>query len=128
MIAEAVLGNAERAFEYYRKIAPAYLDEISEVHRLEPYALIALKDTIRPGEAKNSWLTGTAAWNFVAASRYLRGGGLEPGIPKEISEFTTHNNVMPTDQTGQPFFGDLRAESPKAFRPLVPKSGDVNVG
>ena len=76
IIAETVLGRGDRAFEYYKKIAPAYLEEISEVHRLEPYVyaqMIAGKDAVRHGEAKNSWLTGTAAWNFVAISQYLLG-------------------------------------------------------
>ena len=76
MIAETVLGRGERAFEYWKKIAPAYLEDESEVHRLEPYVyaqMIAGKDAIRHGEAKNSWLTGTAAWNFVAISQHLLG-------------------------------------------------------
>lgn len=76
MIAETVLGRGERAFEYYRKIAPAYREEISEVHRTEPYVysqMIAGKDARRHGEAKNSWLTGTAAWNFIAISQYILG-------------------------------------------------------
>src|SRR4029078_777204 len=74
--AETVIGRGDRAFEYWKKIAPAYLEEISEVHRLEPHVyaqMIAGKDAVRHGEAKNSWLTGTAAWNFVAISHYLLG-------------------------------------------------------
>ena len=76
VIAETVIGRGDRAFEYWKKIAPAYLEEISEIHRLEPYVyaqMIAGKDAPRHGEAKNSWLTGTAAWNFVALSQYLLG-------------------------------------------------------
>jgi cellobiose phosphorylase len=98
MIAETVIGRGDRAFDYYKKIAPAYLEDISEVHRTEPYVysqMIAGKDAIRHGEAKNSWLTGTAAWNFVAASQYLLGvrpefDGLSvrPCIGTEIPEFT----------------------------------------
>jgi cellobiose phosphorylase len=98
IIAETVLGRGNRAFEYWKKIAPAYLEEISEIHRLEPYVyaqMIAGKDAPRHGEAKNSWLTGTAAWNFVALSQYLLGikpefEGLRvrPVISKEISSFT----------------------------------------
>src|SRR5688572_21978211 len=98
MIAETVIGRPERAFEYYTKIAPAYLEDKSEVHRLEPYVyaqMIAGKDAVRQGEAKNSWLTRTAAWNFVAASQYLLGvrpewDGLlvKPCIPKSVGNFT----------------------------------------
>ncbi|HEY8945475.1 MAG TPA: glycosyl transferase [Polyangiaceae bacterium] len=98
IIAETVVGRADRAFEYYKKIAPAYLEDISEIHRLEPYAyaqMIAGKDAVRHGEAKNGWLTGTAAWNFAAVSQYLLGvrpehDGLvvHPCLPKEVGEFT----------------------------------------
>jgi cellobiose phosphorylase len=98
IIAETVIGRGDRAFEYYKKIAPAYLEEISDVHRTEPYVysqMIAGKDAVRHGEAKNSWLTGTAAWNFVTVSQYLLGvkpewDGLsvKPCISTEIAEFT----------------------------------------
>ncbi len=97
MIAETVVGRPERAWEYYKKIAPAYLEEISEIHRTEPYVysqMIAGKDAVRHGEAKNSWLTGTAAWNFVAVSQYLLGvrpdfEGLrvEPSLDKALSGY-----------------------------------------
>ncbi|MEO6602678.1 MAG: glycosyl transferase, partial [Polyangiaceae bacterium] len=98
MIAETVIGRGERAFEYYKKITPAYIEDISEIHRTEPYVysqMIAGKDAPRAGEAKNSWLTGTAAWNFVAISQHLLGvrpewDGLcvKPCIGKEVPEFT----------------------------------------
>src|SRR6185295_8276093 len=98
MIAETVLGRGDRAFDYYKKIAPAYLEEQSEIHRTEPYVysqMIAGKDAVRHGEAKNSWLTGTAAWNFVAIAHYMLGvrpefGGLlvNPCIGKEVPKFT----------------------------------------
>jgi cellobiose phosphorylase len=98
MIAETLVGRPERAFEYYKKIAPAYLEEISEVHRTEPYVysqMVAGRDAVRHGEAKNAWLTGTAAWNFVAASQYLLGvrpehAGLlvNPCLPAELPAFT----------------------------------------
>lgn len=89
--AEAEIGRGEKAFEYYSKIAPAFREEISDLHRTEPYVyaqMIAGKDAKRHGEAKNSWLTGTAAWNFVAISQYILGvkpqyDGLkiDPSIP-----------------------------------------------
>ncbi len=97
MIAETMLGNGDRAFEYYRKIAPSYLEEISDLHKTEPYVyaqMVAGKDAFRPGEAKNSWLTGTAAWNFCAITQYILGvrpeyDGLrvDPCIPKDWSGF-----------------------------------------
>lgn len=96
--AEAFVGRGDKAFEYYSKIAPAYLEDISDLHRTEPYVyaqMIAGKDAKRFGEAKNSWLTGTAAWNFVAVSQYILGiipdwNGLkiDPSIPSAWDGFT----------------------------------------
>ena len=80
VIAETMVGNVERAFDYYRRITPAYREEQSDVHRLEPYVyaqMIAGKAAPRHGEAKNSWLTGTAAWNYVAVTQYIL--GIRPG-------------------------------------------------
>ncbi|OZB50066.1 MAG: glycosyl transferase [Cellulomonas sp. 14-74-6] len=98
VIAETVLGRGDKAFDHYRRIAPAYREDISEVHRLEPYVyaqMIAGKEAVRAGEAKNSWLTGTAAWNFVAVSQHLLGvrpdyDGLvvDPQIGPDVPEFT----------------------------------------
>lgn len=76
MIAETILGRGDQAFEYYSKIAPAYLEEISDLHKVEPYVycqMIAGKDAYKPGEGKNSWLSGTAAWNFYAVTQYILG-------------------------------------------------------
>ena len=97
MIAETVVGRGTRAFDYYRRICPAYLEELSDLHKTEPYVysqMIAGKDAWTPGEAKNSWLTGTAAWNYVAITQYILGiraelGGLriDPCIPPDWSAF-----------------------------------------
>jgi cellobiose phosphorylase len=96
-IAETVIGRGDRAFEIYRKITPAYLEDISEIHRTEPYVyaqMVAGKDAPRHGEAKNSWLTGTAAWSFVAITQYILGvrptyDGLmvDPCIPEDWDGF-----------------------------------------
>lgn len=98
MIAETKLGNGDKAYEYYAKIAPAFLEEISDLHKTEPYVysqMIAGKDAFKPGEAKNSWLTGTAAWNYYAISRFILGiqpefDGLRinPVIPSAWKSFT----------------------------------------
>ena len=98
MIAETVIGRGDRAFAYWRALAPAFREEISEVHRLEPYAyaqMIAGKDAPRYGEAKNSWLTGTAAWNYVAVTQHILGvrpelDGLRvhPCLPAELKSLT----------------------------------------
>ncbi len=91
IIGETVLGRGDRAWDYYRKICPAYLEEKSDLHKVEPYVycqMTAGKDAARPGEAKNSWLTGTAAWNWYAVTQFIFGirpgyGGLlvDPCVP-----------------------------------------------
>lgn len=97
IIGETILGNGNRAFEYYKKIAPSYLENISDLHKTEPYVysqMIAGKDAHKPGEAKNSWLTGTAAWNYYALTQYILGiqpqyNGLkiDPCIPNDWDGF-----------------------------------------
>lgn len=96
--AECAAGRGGRAFEVYRRTCPAYLEEISEIHRTEPYVysqMIAGRDAAAFGEAKNSWLTGTAAWTFVNISQYILGiqptlDGLRiaPCIPAAMPGFT----------------------------------------
>ena len=97
-IAETVIGRGNRAFEIYKKTCPAYTEDISEIHRAEPYAyaqMIAGKDAKNHGEAKNSWLTGTAAWTFTNVSQHILGvrpdfDGLivDPCIPDTIKDMT----------------------------------------
>lgn len=97
MIGETVVGNGNRAWEYYRQICPSYLEDISELHKTEPYVyaqMVAGKDSFKPGEAKNSWLTGTASWNFYAITQFILGiqpdyDGLivNPCIPTEWKGF-----------------------------------------
>jgi cellobiose phosphorylase len=97
IIGETVLGHGDRAWEYFRKICPSYSEAISDLHKVEPYVyaqMIAGKDAFRPGEAKNSWLTGTAAWNFYTISQYILGirpsyDGLiiDPCIPPEWEHY-----------------------------------------
>lgn len=76
MIAEARLGHGDQAHDYYRRINPSAREAISEVHRCEPYVyaqMIAGRDAPTHGEAKNSWLSGTAAWNYVAITQWILG-------------------------------------------------------
>ena len=96
-IAETVIGRGDRAFEIYKKTCPAYIEDISEIHRTEPYVysqMVAGADAPRHGEAKNSWLTGTAAWTFVNVSQYILGvypthNGLQinPCVPTGFGDF-----------------------------------------
>ena len=96
--AEAELGHGDRAFTLYRRTAPAYIEDISEIHRTEPYVysqMIAGKDAPGFGEGKNSWLTGTAAWTFLSVSQAILGvqptlDGLriDPCVPSALKGFT----------------------------------------
>jgi cellobiose phosphorylase len=76
VIAETMVGHDDRAFDAYLRINPSAREELSDVHRCEPYVyaqMIAGKEAPTPGEAKNSWLTGSAAWNFVAITQWILG-------------------------------------------------------
>ena len=96
-IAETVIGRGNRAFEVYQKTCPAYVEDISEIHRTEPYVysqMVAGRDAKYHGEAKNSWLTGTAAWTFVNISQYIlgvypthHGLSINPCIPEGFGDF-----------------------------------------
>jgi len=98
VIAETLLGNGDAALDYYLRTSPSAREEISDVHRCEPYVhaqMIAGKDAPTHGEAKNSWLTGTAAWNLVAVSQWILGirpehDGLriDPCLPAAWDGFT----------------------------------------
>ncbi len=106
-IAATVLGDAEFAFDTYRRICPAYQEEISHIRRSEPYCYaqtVAARSSHSEGEAKNSWLTGTAAWTFVSISQYILGlqpqlEGLlvEPCLPEAIPEITVRRRFRGAD-------------------------------
>ena len=75
IIGEALAGRADDAWEHYCKISPAFIRN-QQLHKVEPYVycqMVAGKDAARPGEGKNSWLTGTAAWNWHAVTEFLLG-------------------------------------------------------
>jgi cellobiose phosphorylase len=100
MIGETILGRGDEAFDYYKKITPAYLEERSDLHKVEPYVycqMIAGKDAYKPGEGKNSWLSGTAAWNYYTITQYILGiqpdyDGIliDPCIPKAWKSYTVN--------------------------------------
>ncbi|HEY2981285.1 MAG TPA: glycosyl transferase [Anaerolineales bacterium] len=98
IVAETMVGNGERALDYYLRINPAAREHLADLHRCEPYVyaqMIAGRDAPTHGEAKNSWLTGTAAWNYVAITQHILGirptqDGLQisPVIPEDWPGFT----------------------------------------
>ncbi len=102
MIAETMIGRGDKALDYYLRINPSAREELSDVHRCEPYVyaqMIAGKDAPAHGEAKNSWLTGTAAWNYVAITQWILGiqptyDGLQvaPVIPSAWDGFEAVRN------------------------------------
>jgi len=98
MIAEVMAGDGDNAHDYYSRINPSAREGISDVHRCEPYVyaqMIAGRDAPTHGEAKNSWLTGTAAWNYYAITQWILGirpeyDGLHivPVLPERWTGFT----------------------------------------
>ena len=97
-IAETVIGREEEAFDIYRRTCPAYQEEGSDIRRVEPYVYaqtVAARDSYEEGAARNSWLTGTAAWTYVNISQYILGirptlDGLmvSPCVPKQLGPYT----------------------------------------
>jgi cellobiose phosphorylase len=145
MIGETVAGNGNRAWEYYRKICPSYLEEISELHKTEPYVyaqMVAGKDAYKPGEAKNSWLTGTASWNFYAITQYILGirpdyDGLliDPCIPTDWRSFavtrkfrnaTYHIKVLNPDGKSKGI-KEIRVDGKLQASNIIPVFGDGKV-
>ena len=97
IIAQTEAGRGNDAWDLYRRIAPAWIED-QQLHKVEPYVycqMVAGKEAAKPGEGKNSWLTGTAAWNWVAITQHILGicptyDGLliDPCIPADLREYT----------------------------------------
>lgn len=97
IIGETLAGRGDDAYSHYCKIAPSFIND-QTLHKVEPYVysqMVAGKDAARPGEGKNSWLTGTAAWNWYAVTQYILGvrptfNGLlvDPCIPSDWKGFS----------------------------------------
>ena len=97
IIGETVAGRGNDAWEHYCKICPAFIKD-QTLHKVEPYVysqMVAGKDAARPGEGKNSWLTGTAAWNWYTITQFILGikptyDGLliDPCVPSTMKEFS----------------------------------------
>ena len=98
IIAETKAGRGDDAFAHWAKIAPSYTEEHSELHKVEPYVysqMVAGKDAAKPGEGKNSWLTGTAAWNWYTISQFILGVQpdydalvIDPCLPKTMKGYS----------------------------------------
>jgi cellobiose phosphorylase len=119
MIAEAMVGNGDQAYDYYMRINPSAREGISEVHRCEPYVyvqMIAGRDAPTHGEAKNSWLSGTAAWNYVAITQWIL--GIRPTY-----EGLRIAPVIPTDWPG---FRATRVFRGVTYHIAVERAGEGN--
>ncbi len=122
IIAEAMAGRAADAWDHYCKISPAFIKD-QQLHKVEPYVycqMVAGKDAAKPGEGKNSWLTGTAAWNWLCLSEYLLGikpryDGIliEPCLPEGFGTYTVKRkfrdatyelSITPDEKGGGKFF------------------------
>ncbi len=97
IIGETVAGRGNDAWEHYTKICPAWIKD-QQLHKVEPYVycqMVAGKDAAKPGEGKNSWLTGTAAWNWYTITQFILGikptyDGIEidPCIPADLKQYS----------------------------------------
>ncbi|MCL2489951.1 MAG: hypothetical protein FWF36_04390 [Propionibacteriaceae bacterium] len=142
IIAEAIAGSPERALDYYQRIT--YREQVADVHGLEPYVyaqMVAGPGSARPGEAKNSWLTGTAAWSYYASACYLLGvradfDGLivDPKMPAGFGSFTVIKRFrgatyhIAVDNPGGP--GELTVDGARLngkVLPLAPVGATVEV-
>ena len=108
IIGETVAGRGNDAWEHYTKICPAWIQD-QELHKTEPYVycqMVAGKDAAKPGEGKNSWLTGTAAWNWYTITQFILGirptyDGIEiaPCLPETMKEFTVRRQLRDAEFT-----------------------------
>ena len=99
MIAETIVGNGDRAFQYYNQINPAArnngrIDEFES----EPYCYpqnILGNEHKQFGLGRNAWLSGTSSWTYQAATQYIlgvkatiKGLSINPCVPKSWKEFS----------------------------------------
>jgi cellobiose phosphorylase len=108
IIGETVAGRGNDAWEHYTKICPAWIKD-QQLHKVEPYVysqMVAGKDAAKPGEGKNSWLTGTAAWNWITITQFILGikpdyNGLvvDPCLPETIKDYTVNRQFREGDYT-----------------------------
>ena len=97
IIAMTEAGRGNDAWTLYKKIAPAWIKD-QDLHKVEPYVycqMVAGKEAAKPGEGKNSWLTGTAAWNWLVISQHIlgiqptyEGLRINPCIPSDLKRYT----------------------------------------
>jgi cellobiose phosphorylase len=100
VVAECMLGNGDRAHEYYRSYLPARYNSTAEIRQVEPYVYCQFthgKTSPRFGQSRNPWLTGTASWSYIAVTQHIlgikpviQGLKLDPCIPRGWKTFSVH--------------------------------------
>lgn len=137
IIGQTEAGRGNDAWELYTKIAPAWIDD-QDLHKVEPYVycqMVAGKEAAKPGEGKNSWLTGTAAWNWLTVTQHILGiqpsyEGLvvDPCIPADMKEFTVRRKWRDAEYliTVKNPNGKQKADSPTLL-PYAPGKHEVTV-
>ena len=143
IIGETVAGRGNDAWELFRKISPMYLKD-QQLHKVEPYVncqMVAGKDAAKPGEGKNSWLTGTAAWMWLTVSQYLlgikpsyKGIIVDPCLPADVKGYKVTRkfrdatyNIEIVNNGSQKGIKELYINGTKAEGNLVPmaKAGET---
>jgi cellobiose phosphorylase len=109
IVAEGILGRADRAYDYYRAFLPARYNTMAEVHQVEPYVYCQFThgpEHPRFGQARNPWLTGTASWAYLGVTQYLLGirpelGGLriDPCLPEDWETYQVKRTFRGMDLT-----------------------------
>ena len=120
IIAEVLAGRIDDAWEHYTKICPAWIKD-QTLHKVEPYVysqMVAGRDAAQPGEGKNSWLTGTAAWNWYTVSQFILGihptyNGLiiRPSLPSTLTDITIHRRFREAEYEIHMVEGELKWSS-----------------
>ncbi|MBO4842518.1 MAG: glycosyl transferase [Bacteroidales bacterium] len=134
IIAEAMAGRADDVWRHYAKITPAFGTQDQELRKVEPYVfcqMVAGAEAARPGEGKNSWLTGTAAWTWKCVSEFILGvkpqyDGLliEPCIPVRYGTYRVHRRFRDADYD---ITVRCTGKSGKVFIPYEPGHHEVKV-
>ncbi len=132
VISEALMGRGNEAYDYYKRVTTPFREEISDLHMMEPYVypqMIAGNDAIHHGQAKNSWLTGTASWFYMAITQYIIGvradwNGLmvKPALPDSLKKVTVKRrfrNAMYTIHIERTGTKSLKADKSKVAGDVV---------
>ena len=135
IIGEAIAGRGDDAWEHYRKICPSYIED-QTLHKVEPYVysqMVAGKDAAKPGEGKNSWLTGTAAWNWYAVTQFILGikpdyDGIviEPCIPSHWKGYTVRRRFRDAEYVIHVSNPDGRCKGSRLFVPYAPGFHEID--